>query len=425
MRFYTATAYGTTYNNDISINYPSTDTDYHPYNGQTITIPFNDTIYKGTLDVTSGVLTVTDVLYQAKWKNGKSASVLGNNTRKAFASGFVANYPNYTNTPISNIAPYKANWTEDSIHFYVNSTASGNNTFVFLPNNTDDETDIQVCYQLATPIEVTLTPTEVSTLLGTNNIWADTGDTTVEYSYGDTMQVIADKLAQNYLPSTYQPYLATGTELDLAYELGDPVSCNGYQATLGKIDVNWNKGMWSDIEAPTNRKEEEFRYTPQAQRQAERVERDTATNTAKIEVNSNEITAQVTALNQTIEGVQTNLQTIITQTATDIRAEVSEVQSDLDGHAIEQAKYIQYSSAGLELGAEGSQAKAILTNTKLGFTSPEGDEKAYIGQDPDDNSYKFFVVNGHIVNQLELGGKWYLVASGSENDYRLTFKARG
>lgn len=77
------------------------------------------------------------------------------------------------------------------------------------------------------------------------------------------------------------------------------------------------------------------------------------------------------------------------------------------------------------MGAEGSQAKAILTNTKLSFTSPEGDEKAYIGEDEVDGIYKFFVVNGHIVNQLELGEHWLLIASGSENDYRLTIKSRG
>ena len=39
--------------------------------------------------------------------------------------------------------------------------------------------------------------------------------------------------------------------------------------------------------------------------------------------------------------------------------------------------------------------------------------------------YKFFVINGHIVNQLELGNNWLLVASGSDTDNRLTFKWRG
>ena len=41
-------------------------------------------------------------------------------------------------------------------------------------------TGAQVVYELATPITYHLTPTEITALLGTNNIWADTGDSTVE-----------------------------------------------------------------------------------------------------------------------------------------------------------------------------------------------------------------------------------------------------
>ena len=40
---------------------------------------------------------------------------------------------------------------------------------------------VQLCYELATPIVYDLTPTEVKTLLGANNIFADTGDCSVEY----------------------------------------------------------------------------------------------------------------------------------------------------------------------------------------------------------------------------------------------------
>ena len=40
MRITFAAAYGTTYKNDISINYPSTDTSYHAYTGSDIPVPF-------------------------------------------------------------------------------------------------------------------------------------------------------------------------------------------------------------------------------------------------------------------------------------------------------------------------------------------------------------------------------------------------
>lgn len=53
---------------------------------------------------------------------------------------------------------------------------------------------LQLCYELATPVTYHLTPQEVDTLLGVNNVWADTGDTTAEY-VADTKKYIDKKLA--------------------------------------------------------------------------------------------------------------------------------------------------------------------------------------------------------------------------------------
>ena len=40
----------------------------------------------------------------------------------------------------------------------------------------------EISYQLATPITYTLTPQQINTLIGTNNIWSDAGDVTVTYT---------------------------------------------------------------------------------------------------------------------------------------------------------------------------------------------------------------------------------------------------
>ena len=40
---------------------------------------------------------------------------------------------------------------------------------------------LQVCYQLETPTTIQLPPCPIDTLEGVNNIWADTGDTTLSY----------------------------------------------------------------------------------------------------------------------------------------------------------------------------------------------------------------------------------------------------
>ena len=50
-----------------------------------------------------------------------------------------------------------------------------------------------VVYPLANPVTYQITPTEVSTLLGANNIWADTGDIDVTYK-ADTQLYIDKKI---------------------------------------------------------------------------------------------------------------------------------------------------------------------------------------------------------------------------------------
>ena len=128
--FFLSALYGTTYNNDISINYPSTDTSYHAYNGQTYTIPFKDgdnplTVYGGTLDVVSGELKV------------------------------VPYYDSYNGETL------EGEWMSDRDVYAVGTT----------PTN-----GAQVVNIGATPITYQLTPTQVKSLLGSNNVWADTGD---------------------------------------------------------------------------------------------------------------------------------------------------------------------------------------------------------------------------------------------------------
>lgn len=131
MKFFTAGAYGATYNNDISINYPSTDTSYHAYNGSTLSIPFHDnsdnpiTVYGGRLNVTSGELVVT---------HANIASYNGETINEPW---------------ISSMDVYSAGATPT--------------------------TGAQVVYPLATPITYQLTPAQVTTLLGQNNIFADCG----------------------------------------------------------------------------------------------------------------------------------------------------------------------------------------------------------------------------------------------------------
>jgi hypothetical protein len=56
--------------------------------------------------------------------------------------------------------------------------------------------NVQLVYPLATPLTVQLTPSQISTLLGENHIWADTGDVAVTYR-ADTKLFIQEQIAES------------------------------------------------------------------------------------------------------------------------------------------------------------------------------------------------------------------------------------
>lgn len=59
IRFRMNTAYGTTYNNDLSINYPSTDTEYHAHTGNTTVIIYlGGNYYGGYVDAVTGEIVI-------------------------------------------------------------------------------------------------------------------------------------------------------------------------------------------------------------------------------------------------------------------------------------------------------------------------------------------------------------------------------
>lgn len=125
---------GTFSYNNIQLELGSTATDYEPYSGQTYSITFPSeagTVYGGTLDVTKGELVVDRA--QIASYNGEALPSTWISDRDVYASG------------------------------------------------TTPTIGAQVVYKLASPITYSLTPQEITSLLGTNNVWADTGDSDVEY----------------------------------------------------------------------------------------------------------------------------------------------------------------------------------------------------------------------------------------------------
>ena len=173
-----------------------TETLVSAVNGDTYreyTIDLDGTRYGGTLDVTTGKLTVDRKRISKVLSSASSTAAVGSTiTRYGFLVGDEGISTELRADSISDIAPYNADFTGEFTHFLINSNATY--IYAYLPNGMDGGTEINVVAPLDTPIEVQLTPTEITTLLGTNNIFADCGDTTVDY-YADTTLFVNKKIA--------------------------------------------------------------------------------------------------------------------------------------------------------------------------------------------------------------------------------------
>ena len=195
---------GDTYNNDISINYPATDTTYHAYTGAVYNIDWTDeagTVYGGTLNATTGVLTVTYATVD-----------MGD-----LSYTYDATYTRMTTTPTDlktgvtiltmllkceKFLPITdgrdiANVPENAVY---NGIANDVPNVNFKTSYTDpaqfktDFTGTKLCYPIENPVQIQLESFILPTLLGSNNIYCDTGDSSVTY-HADVQKYIDKKIA--------------------------------------------------------------------------------------------------------------------------------------------------------------------------------------------------------------------------------------
>lgn len=160
-----------------------------PYIGTTYPVTFYDgadplTVYKGSVDLVSGVLTVDTAYYEYDGTNftptdhtsGSIYMKLATNTNY-FVVGFA---------PFTNIAKGSAASTTTPGYAYCGGRGIYFTTSDALPNaaaltTLATNTPVQIVMKLSTPLVYNLTPTQVLSLLGKNNCYNDCGDTAVEY----------------------------------------------------------------------------------------------------------------------------------------------------------------------------------------------------------------------------------------------------
>lgn len=186
-----------------------TATDYEPYNGTSVTIDLGRTVYGGTLNVLTGVLTVDMQIItgNANWGNywnshkaeqvdtNKRASFmlsLANETVYAQRASAKCNMLTHDTVVLNGIGNKSAFCLHPTLGKYIyvclpldtlgmssatssTSDADFRNAIKAMGNN------LQIVIPLATPQTYTLDPQTVRSLVGQNNIFSDTGNVALEY----------------------------------------------------------------------------------------------------------------------------------------------------------------------------------------------------------------------------------------------------
>lgn len=181
------------YIDSAGVNYPATDQDYHPYSGQSINIALGQTVYGGTLDVVSGELVIDRAMVDLGSLNWQLSAAGTDHERFTYADSTLLKgsvclcdrlqttaYSDMYNHIIDNSIAVHPN--SQQVEAYVSAYTDVNSFRTAMSGS-------QFCYGLATPLTIQLAPHEVNTLLGSNNVWADTGDSTVEYRADPTLYI--------------------------------------------------------------------------------------------------------------------------------------------------------------------------------------------------------------------------------------------
>lgn len=152
-------------------------------------ISLGETVYGGSLDVTTGVLTVTNVsvdMGSLDWSRKRTSTTYFYFI--ATPEPFKADNFNFISSVYNNVQQIRTRLNDKEMGLFNNTSTETYRQIVVRDDDYETaETFIasvtgqQIVYELATPITVQLTPTQIEQLLGTNNVFADCGNVEVYY----------------------------------------------------------------------------------------------------------------------------------------------------------------------------------------------------------------------------------------------------
>lgn len=214
-------------------------------------------VYGGTLDVTTGVLTVDKTIIT--FDENTSFSDISADSHTFYVENAL---PEGSTAKTSEASPmFLCDQYKETDSIANSSEASGKasgtffnqNTFrrrIFVKNDNYstaqsfaeslEGNNIHIVCPLPTALTYQCTPTEVRSLLGVNNIWADTGDVYVDY-VADTKKYVDGKLSatQQMMELIVTANRETSMTASKPYSANDLVIING---TLYKVDTSIANG---------------------------------------------------------------------------------------------------------------------------------------------------------------------------------------
>ena len=195
VRFMVVANASESYTASIQIEQGSAATPYEPYQGDAYTADFGQTVYGGTLDWTTGVLTVDRAMME--FNGAENWSISSNNImfmlQNIYGFGYdvpcISNHFKTIKYADGDSGGFGINITE-VIRAYTTSMFTTVDAWKsYLAAQYAAGTPVQVVYRLATPTTIQLTPQEVAALEGLNTVFSDCGDVEVCFNHDELIRL--------------------------------------------------------------------------------------------------------------------------------------------------------------------------------------------------------------------------------------------
>lgn len=188
---------------DVQLEKGRAVTDYAPYQGNTYAADFGQTVYGGTLDWQTGVLTVG-------WKLARLTSDGTWSKSSTAKNGYYLNDSALTpgKLPFTEVRCNVAKYTPDFAEYrntynrvYTDNTVSISIDPAVCGNTLDsfkawlDANEIVIAYKLTTPTTIQLTPLMIESLAGENTVYSDGESNVVTFNHDGALMYIMNRIA--------------------------------------------------------------------------------------------------------------------------------------------------------------------------------------------------------------------------------------